>query len=91
MNAAKLLTGLSKSDLETLANIMVSPQFQNKLSDFLAKNQEGEISERELAELDKMLAEVDQLTLLKARAMSTLQQSQRIKQCDRSHTTLSVS
>jgi uncharacterized protein YceH (UPF0502 family) len=68
------LTNLSKSDLETLANIMVPPEFQNKLSDLLAKNHEGKICESELADLDEMLAEVDHLTLLKARAKYTLQQ-----------------
>jgi hypothetical protein len=52
---------------------MVSPEFQTKLSNLLAKNREGNISQAELAELDDMLAEVDQLTLLKARAMYTLQ------------------
>jgi hypothetical protein len=68
------LTNLSKSELETLANLIVSPEFQNKLSDFLVKNQEGEIGEGELAELDEMLAEVDQLMLVKAKAMHTLHQ-----------------
>lgn len=74
MSDLNLLTGLSKSDLETLANINVSPEFQTKLSNLLAKNQESKISQSELAELDEMLAEVDQLTLLKAQAMYALHQ-----------------
>jgi hypothetical protein len=68
-----LLTGLSKDELEALTNVKLAPEEQEQLSSLLAKQSEGKLSQNEVAQLDKLIAQVDQLTLVKAKAMYTLQ------------------
>jgi hypothetical protein len=68
-----LLTNISPAELQALANIALSPAPQAQLSDLLARNADGEISPEETAMLDRLLEQVDQLNLLKARAHYTLQ------------------
>lgn len=67
------LSGVSKGELETLANAILSPGRQRRLRTLLRKNNEGTINEKEIKELDAILEETDRLALLKARAQYTLQ------------------
>lgn len=71
-----LLTGLSEQDLEVLAKTFLSPSRNRRLKFLLKKNREGKISQRELIGLDKLLAETDQIALLKAKAQYTLKKMQ---------------
>lgn len=64
-----LLTGLSMDELQALANIKLAPEEQEQLSSLSAKQNEGELSQGEVAQLDNLIAQVDQLTLVKAKAM----------------------
>jgi hypothetical protein len=68
-----LLTNISPAELQALSNIALAPVQQAQLSDLLAQNADGEISPEETAMLDRLLEQVDQLNLLKARAHYTLQ------------------
>jgi hypothetical protein len=68
-----LLTNLSPAELQALATLSIAPAQQSQLSDLLAQNAEGEISPEETTILDTLLAQVDQLNRLKARAQYTLQ------------------
>jgi hypothetical protein len=68
-----LLTNLSPAELQALATLSLAPVQQSQLSDLLAQHAEGEISPEETTILDALLAQVDQLNLLKARAQYTLQ------------------
>lgn len=67
------LSGVSKGELEALANAILSPGRQQRLRTLLRKNKEGVIDEKETEELDAILEETDRLALLKARAQYTLQ------------------
>jgi hypothetical protein len=69
-----LLTGLSKDELQALADVELAPEEQEQLSGLLAKQNESELSNFVLAQLDKLISQVDQLTLVKAKAMYTLHQ-----------------
>ncbi len=68
-----LLTNISPAELQALANIALAPAPQAQLSDLLAQNADGTISPEETEILDRLLEQVDQLNLLKARAQYTLQ------------------
>jgi hypothetical protein len=70
----KLLKGLSKNELQALANVKLAPEEQEQLSSLLAKQNEGTLSQEDEARLDNLVAQVDQLTLVKAKAMYTLHQ-----------------
>jgi len=67
-----LLTGLSEQDLDILAKTFLSPSRNRRLKSLLKKNREGKISQKEVIELDTLLAESDQIALLKAKAQYTL-------------------
>ena len=71
----ELLVGLSESELEALAEGMLSPSHQERLSELLRCSREGELSGVEPRELDQLLARVDSMNTLKARAMYTLRQA----------------
>jgi hypothetical protein len=63
------------------------PRQQERLSDLLQHNREEGLSTDEQRELDRLLERVDQMNVLKARAMYTLQQRQETSetqwaQCD---------
>ena len=60
--------------LEALADSVLASARQNRLSELLHKKQEGLLAAGEAAELDHTLEQIDQLNLLKARAILTLQQ-----------------
>ena len=73
-----LLPGLSQDELEALANVKLSLDVQSKLDDLLAKQKEGPLSTEESELLDRLLAQVDQLTILKTRARYTLHEQQAV-------------
>ena len=65
---AECLTDLSQAELKALAESMLAPAAQARLDELLAWNAENQLSADEVAELDRLLAQVDQLTILKTRA-----------------------
>lgn len=71
---SELLVGLSEGELEALAESLLAPSAQAHLDALLARNAVQQLSAAELAELDRLLERVDQLTLLKTRARFTLNQ-----------------
>jgi len=73
-NESKILPSVSTAGLEALANSMLAPRSQSRLDELLRGNSEGELSKKEVAELDALLEQVDELNLLKARAEYTLRQ-----------------
>ena len=70
----ELLTSLSDEELEALANSTLASASQDRLDELLAKNAGNELDESEQAELECLLARVDQLTIVKTRARYTLRQ-----------------
>lgn len=75
MKDAELLTGLSFDELEALANSLLAPAAQTRLDDLLTRRNGHQLSAAEEAELDHMLNQSDQLTILKTRARYTLSQN----------------
>ena len=71
---SEILVGLSQDELEALADSILVPSAQSRLDDLLERNAEGQLSANEQLELDRLLAKVDQLTILKTRAKFTLHQ-----------------
>lgn len=69
---SELLLNLSLDELEALANSALASEDQHYLNSLLLKNKESQLSDEESSNLDKLLARVDQLNLLKARAHYTL-------------------
>jgi hypothetical protein len=70
-----LLTGLSRTELEALAESILAPATQARLDDLLTRHSEAQLSTEEIAELDRLLEQVDQLNILKTRARYTLNQT----------------
>jgi len=68
----ELLVGLSDAELGVLADSMLVPRLQERLSRLLQLNREGDLNAKEERELDRLLEQVDQMNVLKARAMYTL-------------------
>ncbi|MBL8828427.1 MAG: hypothetical protein JNM18_15705 [Planctomycetaceae bacterium] len=73
--ATELLTSLSIEELEALADGKLAPAAQGRLDEFLAKQKSQSLSAEEAAELDGLLQQSDQLTILKTRARYTLSQA----------------
>ena len=69
----ELLKGLSDDELEALAESELALSAQARLDDLLARNAENQLPSAEQTELDRLLQQVDQLTVLKTRARYTLQ------------------
>ncbi|NJK28301.1 MAG: hypothetical protein HC925_07210 [Coleofasciculaceae cyanobacterium SM2_3_26] len=69
---AECLTGLSLLELQALADSVLAPAAQVRLDALLASNAEGQLTAAEVAELDRLLEQVDSLTVLKTRARYTL-------------------
>jgi hypothetical protein len=67
-----LLVGMTAAELEALADSKLMPGVQEKISDLLTAQQDDSLSEAQEAELDHLLAQIDQLTILKTRARYTL-------------------
>jgi hypothetical protein len=74
----ELLLGLSHDELKALANSKLAPGAQSQLDDLLAKQKESPLSTKENELLDNLLAQVDQLTILKTRARYTLREQQAV-------------
>jgi hypothetical protein len=72
-NNTDRLTSLSQAELQALAESKLAPDAQTQLTELLDRNTENQLNENELAELDRLLAQSDHLTLLKTRARYTLQ------------------
>ena len=70
----ELLTSLSDEELEALANSTLAPASQDRLDKLLEKNADNELDDTGQAELECLLARVDQLTIVKTRARFTLRQ-----------------
>jgi hypothetical protein len=70
----ELLLGLSEGELRALAEMKLSPTEQKRLSRLLARNVEKLLTPAEQNVLDRLLRQVDHLSILKARALYTLQQ-----------------
>ena len=71
---AELLVGLNQAELQALAESMLAPIAQTRLTELLADNRTRALLPTEITELDHLLAQVDQLTILKTRARYTLNQ-----------------
>jgi len=71
-NDPDVLYGLSDGELEALADGLLAPSLQLRLDELIARSKEVRLSGADEAELDSLLARVDQLTLLKTRARYTL-------------------
>ena len=72
----ELLIGLSLDELQALVESVLSPKTQTQLDKLLMKNSENQLSNEEFETLDKLLAQVDQLNILKTKARYTLSQFQ---------------
>ena len=68
----EVLIGVSDSELEALAEVMLASSLQARLDDLIARSKERELSSDESAELDRLFARVDQLTLLKTHVKYTI-------------------
>ena len=66
------LFGLSRAELQTLAEAVVAPEHQARLRELLENNQGAPLPREDAAALDALLDEVDHVALLKARALYTL-------------------
>jgi hypothetical protein len=71
-NETNILPNVSAAGLKALANSVLAPKSQAKVDDLLARNAAGALDERETAELDSLIEQIDELNLLKARAAYTL-------------------
>ncbi|MEZ4733719.1 MAG: hypothetical protein R3E79_42015 [Caldilineaceae bacterium] len=71
-----LLLGLSQPELHALAFCKLAPEQQVRLDDLLERNGNQALSPEEIAELDKLLEDIDYLNVLKTRARYTLVQQQ---------------
>lgn len=69
---SEVFTDLSDEELQALAESSLAPIAQEHLNELLARNRESKLSLDEEAELDHLLASVDYLNILKARARLTL-------------------
>ena len=70
----ELLIGLSLDELQALVESVLSPKTQTQLDKLLMKNSENQLSNEEFETLDKLLAQVDQLNIIKTKARYTLNQ-----------------
>ncbi len=74
------LSGLSIGELKTLADAILAPGRQRRLSALLRKSKTTALRKRESEELDKILEESDRLAILKAKAQYTLLKSKRTRE-----------
>lgn len=68
----ELLTDLNHLELAALAGSKLVPETQETLDRLLDKQRNSSLTQEEEDQLDELLAQVDQLTILKARAQYTL-------------------
>lgn len=69
-----LLWGMSQPELEALANSRLAPDEQTRLDVLLNEQKQHPLNAQQITELDRLLAQADQLTILKTRARYTLAQ-----------------
>jgi hypothetical protein len=69
---AECLGGLNIDELQALAQSQLATVSQARLTELLTRNTESQLATDEVAELDYLIAQVDQLTILKTRARYTL-------------------
>ncbi|MEH2108389.1 hypothetical protein [Nostoc sp.] len=69
---SELLIGLNLDELQALAESYLSLKAQIQLQELLVKNSDNDLSDNETETLDRLLAQVDQLNILKTRARYTL-------------------
>ena len=72
-NQSEMLISLSEEELEALADSRLAPSAQARLDELLAEG--GSLSVGERQEIDRILRQADQLTVLKTRARYTLRES----------------
>lgn len=70
----ELLLELTEEELRALAESKLAPVHQARLDELLVRQKQETLSAEEAAELDQLLAQVDQLNILKTRARYTLRQ-----------------
>ncbi len=70
------LRGMSAAELKVLAESLLAPGQQQTLQVLLEKNRADALTSDEETLLDELLAQVDQIGLLKARARYTLSQDE---------------
>lgn len=75
MSDSELLLGLSREELEALADGLLAPAAQVRLDELLFCRREGSLSPDEGNELDRLLCKTDHLTILTTRARYTLHQN----------------
>ena len=68
----EILTNLSKDELQVLAESILSSKAQAQLNNLLAENAENQLSADDTNTLDRFLAQIDQLNILKTRAIYSL-------------------
>ncbi|MBE9231655.1 hypothetical protein IQ231_08125 [Cuspidothrix issatschenkoi LEGE 03284] len=68
------LIGLNEDELQALAETSLSVKSQTELNELLVKNSENQLSDAEVETLDRLIAQIDQLNILKTRAKYTLNQ-----------------
>ncbi len=71
---SELLIGLNEDELKALAETSLSVKSQTELDNLLVKNTENQLSDEERETLDRLIAQIDQLNILKTRARYTLNQ-----------------
>jgi hypothetical protein len=69
---AECLTDLNQSELQALAESILDPIVQARLHELLDRNTDNQLAANEQAELDRLLDQIDHLTILKTRARYTL-------------------
>ncbi|MEH2074707.1 MAG: hypothetical protein V7K57_09990 [Nostoc sp.] len=69
---SELLIGLSLDELQALAESSLFTREQIQLQELLIKNSENNLSNEETETLDRLLAQIDQLNIIKTRARYTL-------------------
>ncbi len=72
----KLLRDLSQEQLEALAKSTLTTTEENTLHGLVEKKKSGTLTPEEEAQLSALLGQVDQLALVKARALYTLHKMQ---------------
>jgi hypothetical protein len=68
----RCLTGLSLKELRALSECRLTGMDQDRMADLLDRNSNGQISIEEKLELEALVDQADQLSLLKTRAQYTL-------------------
>ncbi|MBD2386207.1 hypothetical protein [Cylindrospermum sp. FACHB-282] len=69
---SELLIDLSFDELAALAESVLSRKSQTQLDELLTKKSENKLSNEQTDTLNRLLAEVDELNIIKARARYTL-------------------